>query len=609
MGDIEKVKRIEVPENVEFLTNWDGFELPKGILNKDVTGCGATSVAIKDEHKTIICSPRINLIKNKVGQHKGLLGVYGDVKNDEIMLYLEKTETPKIMVTYDSMPRLAKLIDNKSEWRVVVDEYQYLLIDSGFRSDKAIALLDVVNEFDYVTYLSATPIADKYIQKMEQFKDVPYTELEWGERVEKIYVERVVSAKPIDNAIKIVRNYQQGNFPKEGKNVSNECVIFLNSVTNISNIVRQTELPPEDVNIIVADTEENRKLVRQIKEGFDIGTIPLEGEPHKMFTFCTSTAFAGCDFYSTCASTFVVSDNRKVHTSIDIATELAQIAGRQRLACNPFRKTIVFIYNVDIGENDADSYKNGIERKLEKSIKMAEYKNCATDEDIRIDLIRETSEMQNIKKYSESYVRYDEKSDSFTVNRWAYLNELFAYDVQRKNYENSIIVKKQLEESGFAIKGEEKRWDYKEQLKCILAKEGFADRMKRYCELRQMKESCRFYLASDIMERQYEDVRLYYDRLGYDRIKALGFKEKDLKNELQRSYRANDIKQKFREIFIVGQRIATEDIKRIMSEIYSMYGINKSGVATHLEREYGIRMKNVKIVTSDGIRKNGYEFM
>ncbi len=608
MADVKRIDRIVVPENVEFLTNWDGFELPKGILNKGVTGCGATSVAIEDEHKTIICSPRINLIKNKVGQYNGLLGVYGDVKNDEILAYLETTETPKIMVTYDSMPRLAKLIDDKTDWRVVIDEYQYLLIDSGFRSDKAIALLDVVNEFDYVTYLSATPIADKYIQKMEQFKDVPYTELIWGDMVEKIDVERIVSAKPINNAIEIVRNYQNGIFPNEGDAVSKECVIFLNSVTNIANIVKQTELSYENVNIIVADTEENRKLVRQIGKGFDIGSIPLKGEPHKMFTFCTSTAFAGCDFYSTCASTFVISDNKKVHTSIDIATELAQIAGRQRLACNPFRKTIVFIYNVDIGEGDSDIYKKAIEQKLEKSERMAKWKNGAPD-DFKKEVIKETSEMQNIKKYSESYVRYDEKSDRFTVNRWAYLNELFAYDVQHENYQDSIIVKKQLEESGFRIKEEEKQSDYKEQLKCILVKEGFADRMKRYCELRQMKESCKFYLASNIMERQYEDLRLYYDRLGYERIKALGYKEKDLKNELQRSYRANDIRQRFRETFIVGQRMATEDIKRIMSEIYAMYGINKSGVATHLERDYGIRMKNAKIRTPDGFRKGGYEFI
>lgn len=597
-----------VPENVEFLTNWNGFELPKGILNKGVTGCGATSVAIQDEHKTIICSPRINLIKNKVGQHEGLLGVFGDVKNDEIMAYLETTETPKIMVTYDSMPRLAKLITDKSDWRVVVDEYQYLLIDSGFRSDKAIALLNAVSEFDYVTYLSATPIADKYIQKMEQFNDVPYTELIWGDRVERIDVERIVSPKPINNAIEIVRNYQNGVFPTEGDAISKECVIFLNSVTNITNIVRQTKLPHEDVNIIVADTEENRKLVRQIDEGFDIGSIPLEGEPHKMFTFCTSTAFAGCDFYSTCASTFVISDNKKVHTSIDIATELVQIAGRQRLACNPFRKTIVFIYNVDIGEGNANVYKEAIEQKLRKSEGLAEWKNSAPD-DFKKDVIKETSEMQNIKKYSESYVRYDEMSDSFTVNRWAYLNELFAYDVQHENYQNSIIVKKQLEESGFGINGEESRSDYKEQLKCILTKEGFADRMKRYCELRQLKQTNPYYIADEIMERQYEELKLYYDRLGYERIKALGFKEKDLKNELERCYRENDIKRKFREVFAVGERMSTEDIKRTMTEIYADYGISKKGVATQLERDYGIRLKPIKIAMPDGSRKGGYEFI
>lgn len=534
--------------------------------------------------------------------------MFGDVKNDEIMAYLEKAETPKIMVTYDSMPRLAKLIDDKSDWRVVVDEYQYLLIDSGFRSDKAIALLDVMNEFDYVTYLSATPIADKYIQLMEQFKDVSYTELIWGDRVEKIEVERIVSAKPINNAIEIVRNYQNGNFPENRDAVSKECVIFLNSVTNIANIVRQTELSPEDVNIIVADTEENRKLVRQIGIGFDIGTIPLEGESHKMFTFCTSTAFAGCDFYSTCASTFVISDNKKVHTSIDIATELAQIAGRQKLACNPFRKTIVFIYNVDIGESNADTYKGAINKKLAESEDLAKWRNSVPDS-CRKREIKETIEMQNIKKYSESYVRYDEKSDNFTVNRWAYLNELFAYDVQHENYQDSIIVKKQLEESGFGIKGEEKRSDYKEQLKCILVKEGFADRMKRYCELRQLKETNPYYLADEIMERQYEDLRLYYDRVGYERIKSLGFKEKELKNELERCYRENDIKQKFREVFVVGERMSTEDIKRTMTEIYAKYGIRKNGVAKQLERDYDIRLKSVKVKMPGGIRKGGYEFI
>ena len=402
-----------VPENVEFLTQWNGFELPKGILNKGVTGCGATSVAIEDEHKTIICSPRINLIKNKVAQHEELLGVYGDVKNDEIIAYLEKAETPKIMVTYDSMPRLAKLIEDRSDWRVVVDEYQYLLIDSGFRSDKAIALLDAVNEFDYVTYLSATPIADKYIQKIEHFRNMPFTELKWSdEKFERIKVKRIVSSRPINNAIEIVRNYQNGIFPTRNGVVSKECVIFLNSVTNIANIINQTKLPPEDVNIIVARTEENISFFKRL--GYEIGTIPLKEEPHKKFTFCTSTAFAGCDFYSECASTFVISDNKKVHTSIDIATELVQIVGRQRLMSNPFRKEVVFIYNVDIGENNADIYKKSIEKKLKDSEDLANWNN-SVPERFREKVGSSTNELQRIKKYSQDYVRYDENSDSFTV--------------------------------------------------------------------------------------------------------------------------------------------------------------------------------------------------
>ena len=166
-----------------------------------------------------------------------------------------------------------------------------------------------------------------------------------------------------------------------------------------------------------------------------------------------------------------------------------------------------------------------------------------------------------------------------------------------------------MEDSGFEVSEDERRSDYKEQLKCILTKEGFADRIKRYCELRQLKETNPYYLADEIMERQYKDLRLYYDRLGYERIKALGFKEKDLKNELERCYRENDIKRKFREVFIVGERMSTEDIKRTMTEIYASYGIKKKGVATQLERDYGISLKPTKVTTPDGIRKGGYEFI
>lgn len=195
------------------------------------------------------------------------------------------------------------------------------------------------------------------------------------------------------------------------------------------------------------------------------------------------------------------------------------------------------------------------------------------------------------------------------MNRWAYLNELFAYDVQRENYVNTTVVRNQIEESGMIVKGDPYMSDYQEQLKCILFKEGFAERMKRYCELRRMKETCRFFIAHEIMERQYDDLSLYYDKLGYDRIKALGYKEHEILAELEYHYRMNDIRQKFIETFKVGMRMTTDDIKRKMCEIYQSYGINKNGVAKHLETEYSIKMREVKVTMPDGYRKRGYEFI
>lgn len=611
------VKTIKVPANVNYLNEWVGFELPKGIVNKGITGCGATTLAIEDAHKTIICSPRINLIKNKSRQHKGTLAVYGDVRNVEIEDYLRNSPKPKLLATYDSIPRLSNIIKDKSDWRVVVDEYQYILIDSGFKSETEMLLLEELKKFPYVTYLSATPIADKYMLQMDWFKDMPYTILEWN-NVEKRFVNRVQSKNPINNAVEIVRNYQRGIYAStlvNGERVeSKECVIFLNSVTNIVNIIKQTGLQSDEVNIIVAFTGENEFLVKKLgkdKQGryYEIGCIPLKGESHKKFTFCTSTAFAGCDFYSTCASTFVVSDNKKAYTSIDIATELAQIAGRQRLECNPFRNTITFIYNVDVGESKGSSYKAALNEKWQKSVKNANYKNSVTDKDLKEDLIKETNDSQKLNKYSMSYVWYDSVNQRFSVNRMAYLNDNFSYDVQKENYLDGISVRKQLEDSGFNVNGNEVHSDYEEQLECIIKKEGFSDRMKRYCEYRKNKENCQYFIADVIMERQYEDLRLYYDSLGYERIKALGYKESNLKNEMMSKQATYHLYKEFRTIFPVGTRILTDIIKLKMEEVYARYGIRQKGVASHLEKKFGIKIKPVKIPLADGSRKSGYEFI
>ena len=82
-----KKEMIKIPANIKYLTEREKFieefgkpfELPNGILNKEIPGCGATTVALTDEHKTIICSPRNELLKNKHEQYPDTLLVIGGV--------------------------------------------------------------------------------------------------------------------------------------------------------------------------------------------------------------------------------------------------------------------------------------------------------------------------------------------------------------------------------------------------------------------------------------------------------------------------------------------------------------------------------------------------
>ena len=475
-----KKEVIKIPANIKYLTERDKFieefgkpfELPNGILNKEIPGCGATTVALTDEHKTIICSPRNELLKNKHEQYPDTLLVIGGVDTIEIEAYLQTAELPKILVSYDSVYKLIGCIKYKSDWRVVVDEFQCLLADSSFKSEIELHFLDNSRSFPYVTFLSATPILDKYLEQIDHFKDMNYYQLDWEEKdIVRVYRER--TKNPINAALEIVRYYQNGNYPSvyvNGERIySKECVIFLNSVNNIVNIIKQTELNPEEVNIIVGNSDDNDRQIARIGEGFKRGRIPLKGETHKKFTFCTSTAYAGCDFYSTNAATFVISDCNRPNTAVDIATELVQIAGRQRLACNPFRQFLTFVYNVNAEEVEQETFNEHLCRKVNVTLDEIRDNNNA-GEALRAKRIKDFRRIPDNVKYQDSYTMYDEQKGEFVFNRLAYVNEQYCFDVQKFNYQNGVIVKKLLQDSSFDVSENQTYAVYQEQLKHLIKK-------------------------------------------------------------------------------------------------------------------------------------------
>lgn len=608
-----KKEMIKIPANIKYLTEREKFieefgkpfELPNGILNKEIPGCGATTVALTDEHKTIICSPRNELLKNKHEQYPDTLLVIGGVDTKEIETYLQTAELPKILVSYDSVYKLIGCIKYKSDWRVVVDEFQCLLADSSFKSEIELHFLDNSRSFPYVTFLSATPILDKYLEQIDHFKDMNYYQLDWEEKdIVRVYRER--TKNPINAALEIVRYYQNGNYPSvyvNGERIySKECVIFLNSVNNIVNIIKQTELKPEEVNIIVGNSEDNDRQIARIGEGFKRGRIPLKGETHKKFTFCTSTAYAGCDFYSTNAATFVISDCNRPNTAVDIATELVQIAGRQRLACNPFRQFLTFVYNVNAEEVEQETFNEHLCRKVNVTLDEIRDNNNA-GEALRAKRIKDFRRIPDNVKYQDSYTMYDEQKGEFVFNRLAYVNEQYCFDVQKFNYQNGVIVKKLLQDSSFDVSENKTYAVYQEQLKHLIKKEPFVDRMQAYCEYRA-KQGLIVNLAMPTLESKYPELRYYYEALGVDRIKALNYKEKKLLNEIHIMKTKNKIRHELHGIIHIGDRILTTDIQQTLHDVYDRLGIDKSPKATDLNEFFEIHP--VKIPTANG-RKNGFE--
>jgi len=157
-------------------------EIPSNcIFDKGITGCGGTELALRNDKNTIAAVPFVGLIENKVLQHKGkVIGVYGGVNQQEIEHSILINEKKKIMVTYDSLPRVITILEQLGynpyqDFFLLVDEWHVLFNSYVFRKEAIKEILKEAPKFKEVTYMTATPIEDKYMFK--EFKHLPIVEI------------------------------------------------------------------------------------------------------------------------------------------------------------------------------------------------------------------------------------------------------------------------------------------------------------------------------------------------------------------------------------------------------------------------------------------------
>lgn len=105
--------------------------------------------------------------------------------------------------------------------------------------------------------------------------------------------------------------------------------------------------------------------------------------------------------------------------------------------------------------------------------------------------------------------------------------------------------------------------------------------MRAYCEYRS-SQGMVVNLAMSALETKYPELKYYHDTLGGDRIRALGYKEKALLNEVHTVKNSEGVRCELHGIIRIGDRLLTAEIQSILHNVYGKLGIHKPVKATDL---------------------------
>jgi hypothetical protein len=632
---------LNVPIGIKYISDWKDFYLPQGhiIVNKIVTGCGFTEYCLNNNIPTILCSPRKALLGNKHRQHKtkGMptylyrnkydqeenvdcssnerLSVVNKIedKNDilqynrDLQNYIYQCTSsiniiPKILVTYDSLKHVLESINEIdpnliNQFQVVVDEFQSIFSDASFKASTELSFVDYLQGIPNVCYLSATPILDKYLEQLDEFKNLPYYELVWdSSMITKPVINRKKVKSIPEACYNIIQEYKNGIYPRKYHNnqiiESKEVVFFINSVTDICKIIKKADLKDYEVNIICAEDPKNLKKLKKVGIN-NFGTVPLEGDPHKMFTFCTRTVYLGTDFYSPTASTVICSDSNIDCMSLDISLDLPQIMGRQRLDENIFKHEAILFYKSTKTVLSEEDFERFIQQKInETDTLLNEYNNMSAGG--KVAYSKTLRENIIAYKYKNNFVGVSEKTGLAVYNKLVELSHRRAWEIQQLNYKDEVTVLKSLQEEGFNSKlyTEENLILIQEFLNEFNQDKNFERCMRLYCTfLDQYPFLFQIILKiSDIPTT----FHMYYELLGHSGIKSYAYKEYALRNEVEIKLQNPSVKEAILFNFQPGNKYSNKYVKEKLKEIYNQFNFNKSPKASDLEEYFLLKKVQFK---------------
>lgn len=616
-----------MPPSCRYMSDYDKLIndlLPiygKFILNKTLTGCGGTSLFLNSGLMVVIISPRIQVLKNKHKQYPDSFLFHipqcGDrpsaikQKMEELNSYLHlhygltpfgQSPPAKILVTLDSVGKVLSVLESCSiidKFLFVVDEFQCLMGDAIFKGTVDMNfLVNIDNRARRICYLSATPIPEIYLDYIPQLANLPYYKLQWDPAVIEEPTLKVRQMKKGENAVKLctelIQKYRNnGYFERkiiQGNVVySREACIFLNEVKSIIRIIEKNNLLPEEVTILCSESKSS-----ELPKGFTIGGLCTDrNNPiNKTFTFCTKASFEGVDFYSTNASTYIFIDGGKEWLSLDVAIDLSQILGRQRLDSNPFRHDATLYYKTvpnPVTEVEFRQKQSEMEQTTKERLDMYD----ASQEQSKKWLVDLHLKISPEEKFVSDYVDVIQENGQSTLG-FNYLVMAAKWNLwyqRRYYYSNSHQLISGIQSAlGIGSKPVEVRdfesWYNNTPDKDKLA--GYADFRNKYPQYDEW-----------IYQNPFIDLRFHqwYATFGYSTLKRVNFKEDKVIN-IYNEYCVQDlIKTACINAFEVGKIYSLKDVKNMLQQIYDHAGFSgKTAKATDL----GKYLCSQKVQRTDG---------
>ena len=678
---------VEVPKGYRYISEIPDFKINDfpHILNKQIPGCGFTEYCIdpaKNSEDIILCSPRKILLKNKYDQHVGdvflvenkyevesrtdkdltkiekekggsifteekaptkeeieqaekeKVGFFNGLREDlkKYIIGCRFLKKPvKILVTYDSfriVKDIIKSIDELDNFRVIVDEFQSIFTDSRFKPDTEMVFVKNLQEVNKLCYVSATPMMKKYLSQLDEFKDLPYYELDW----EVLDPDRVRKPKLTLKSMRfmytvvgpIIQKYLDGKFDyrfvkgtNEGEVVkveSKEVVFYVNSVSNITNLIKRAKLKPDQVNILVANTPENTKRIhKRLGRKFNIGTVPLRDEPRKMFTFCTRTVYLGADFYSDNAQTVVLSDANIETLAVDISLDLPQILGRQRLIENPWKDeaTVYFRYLLDKSKVNKKSFDDKIKEKMGNTNGLlVAYDELKTD-DSRYRISDCYWKIAKAYNYRDDYVAVNIEEDPETggpklipvVNNLVLVSERRAFDMQQTEYADRFTVFNEVGKVSTIKAMSDKVSEFFEEYEL---RDSRQRKLKFLCESFEKFDKSEWrYILDNLTEIHFQE---YIEVLGLEECKAQAYNTSLLNKKLDvLSFDKTKLNELILNEFIVGSTYPKSYIKIKLAELYNIVGYRATAKASDLENLFTIKPKKAKNEVGEWV--NGFNII